>query len=131
MDPTLRAAAARVVGAETTRVLEAHVEALFGSAEYLSSRLAAALGEDGGQKEDDAVRAARVARAAMNGDVDVVRMPLDGLRYLVVEAAAFGAALYKAEKAADAYELIKPRRAGGGGGGGFGGGGRSGFPAME
>jgi hypothetical protein len=100
--------AARIVGAETTHVLEAHVEALFGSAEYLSACLAAALGPDG-ERVSGATRAARVQRAAMNGEVDIVRMPLDGLRYLVVEAAAFGAALYKAEKAAENYELIKPR----------------------
>jgi DUF917 family protein len=92
-------------------VLENHVEALFGSAEHLAARLAAALGpedDSGAGGGGGLTRAARVQRAAMHGDVDVVRMPLDALRYLVVEAAAFGAGLYGAEKTAEAYELIKP-----------------------
>mmetsp|Transcript_1801 Transcript_1801/g.4100 ORF Transcript_1801/g.4100 Transcript_1801/m.4100 type:complete len:751 (-) Transcript_1801:265-2517(-) len=111
MDPQLRATAARVIGVETTSVLENHVEALFGSAEHLAARLAAALGpedDSGAGGGGGLTRAARVQRAAMHGDVDVVRMPLDALRYLVVEAAAFGAGLYGAEKTAEAYELIKP-----------------------
>ena len=61
-----------------------------------------------------------VQRAAMNGDIDIVRMPLDALRYLVVEAAAFGAALRDAEAEADGLELVTRRDAedhvGGGGG---------------
>jgi hypothetical protein len=101
----------KLLSNQTTRVLENHVEALFGSAEHLAARLAAALGpedDSGAGGGGGLTRAARVQRAAMHGDVDVVRMPLDALRYLVVEAAAFGAGLYGAEKTAEAYELIKP-----------------------
>ena len=108
MDPSLRAAAATVAGVETSRVLENHVEALFGSAAYLSSRVIAALDPDG-IFDSDAVRAARVRAGAMSGDVDVTSMPLDALRYLVIEAAAFGAVLHGAEKQTEPYELIRMR----------------------
>eukprot|EP00227_Mantoniella_beaufortii_P016541 CAMPEP_0197578270 /NCGR_PEP_ID=MMETSP1326-20131121/2560_1 /TAXON_ID=1155430 /ORGANISM="Genus nov. species nov., Strain RCC2288" /LENGTH=650 /DNA_ID=CAMNT_0043141439 /DNA_START=192 /DNA_END=2144 /DNA_ORIENTATION=- len=117
MDPQLRAAAARIVGMETTAVLEDHVSALFGPAKYLSARLAAAIsdptmsgagGGGGGGPISARDAAVRVQRAAMNGDVDVVRMPLDALRYLVVEAVALGAALHGAEKVAEDYELLHP-----------------------
>jgi hypothetical protein len=36
-------------------------------------------------------------------------MPADGWRYLVVEAAAFGAGLYAAEKLAERFDLVTTR----------------------
>jgi hypothetical protein len=51
---------------------------------------------------DSAVYASVAARAA----------PLDALRYLVVEAAAFGAGLHAAEKLGERYDLLHASRRG-------------------
>ena len=46
------------------------------------------------------------------GDVsgNAAAAPLDALRYLVVEAAAFGAGLHAAEKLGERYDLLHARR---------------------
>ena len=54
-------------------------------------------------------RAEAVRRAAEAGHVATARMPADGWRYLVVEAAAFGAGLYAAEKLAERFDLVTKR----------------------
>ena len=43
----------------------------------------------------------------LSDKLDVVRMPLDGMRYMVVEAAAFGASLWRAERRCERYELMR------------------------
>ena len=125
MTPALRASSARLAATESVDVLALHVDALFGPADVLSARLAAALDAelsppDARRSRSPDARMRAVQRAAMNGDIDIVRMPLDALRYLVVEAAAFGAALRDAEAEADGFELVTRRDAedhvGGGGG---------------
>ena len=116
MPPRRRAALARVSGAETAAALRAHVDALFGrgnaeSSPALGADVEAAL-EAGGAAGAGASRQQRaeaVRRAAEAGHVATARMPADGWRYLVVEAAAFGAGLYAAEKLAERFDLVTKR----------------------
>ena len=116
MPPRRRAALARVSGAETAAALRAHVDALFGrgnaeSSPALGADVEAAL-EAGGAAGAGASRQQRaeaVRRAAEAGRVATARMPADGWRYLVVEAAAFGAGLYAAEKLAERFDLVTKR----------------------
>ena len=129
MDPTLRASLATIGEDDVAAVLDSHVAALFGDA---SSRASSALrsafdgGADDGESHkadadvvpfdpsmEDVVKFAERFESQLSefGDLsdklDVVRMPLDGMRYMVVEAAAFGASLWRAERRCERYELMR------------------------
>ena len=103
MEPTL-APLATIGQVDVAAVLDSHVTALFhgdvqpapepaASPRRMSSRLTLAF--SGGV-------AGGLSRGLMR-----VPMPLDGMRYMVVEACAFGASLWSAERRCERYELTR------------------------
>jgi hypothetical protein len=130
MDPTLRASLATIGEDDVAAVLDSHVAALFGDASSRHTSALTSAREDGGADDgelhgtdadvvpfdpsmEDVVKFAERFESQLSefGDLsdklDVVRMPLDGMRYMVVEAAAFGASLWRAERRCERYELMR------------------------
>ena len=130
MDPTLRASLATIGEDDVAAVLDSHVAALFGDASSRHTSALRSAREDGGADDgelhgtdadvvpfdpsmEDVVKFAERFESQLSefGDLsdklDVVRMPLDGMRYMVVEAAAFGASLWRAERRCERYELMR------------------------
>ena len=108
MEPTLRASLATIGQVDVAAVLDSHVAALF-HGDVRSGTGAGA----GGEPEADVVSfdprafsgdlAGGLSRGLMPGSL----MPLDGMRYMVVEACAFGASLWSAERRCERYELTR------------------------
>ena len=108
MEPTLRASLATIGQVDVAAVLDSHVSALF----HGDVRSGAGAGA-GGEPEADVVSfdprafsgdlAGGLSRGLMPGSL----MPLDGMRYMVVEACAFGASLWSAERRCERYELTR------------------------
>ena len=108
MEPTLRASLATIGQVDVAAVLDSHVAALF----HGDVRSGAGAGA-GGEPEADVVSfdprafsgdvAGGLPRGLMPGSL----MPLDGMRYMVVEACAFGASLWSAERRCERYELTR------------------------
>ena len=108
MEPTLRASLATIGQVDVAAVLDSHVSALF----HGDARSGAGAGA-GGEPEADVVSfdprafsgdlAGGLSRGLMPGSL----MPLDGMRYMVVEACAFGASLWSAERRCERYELTR------------------------
>ena len=109
MDVGLRASLAQIAGEETRAVLRDHVDALFGTTNR--SRSAASRTADAASAADPERLEHGIAYPSL-GDVsgNAAAAPLDALRYLVVEAAAFGAGLHAAEKLGERYDLLHARR---------------------
>ena len=109
MDVGLRASLAQIAGEETRAVLRDHVDALFGTTGR--SRSAASTTADAASAADPERLEHGIAYPSL-GDVsgNAAAAPLDALRYLVVEAAAFGAGLHAAEKLGERYDLLHARR---------------------
>ena len=105
MDLGLRASLAQIAGKETKAVLHDHVDALFGP----YNRYRSATEKAQGAKSFDEFRGISVYPGSdICGNASVA--PLDALRYLVVEAAAFGAGLHAAEKLGERYDLLHASR---------------------
>ena len=102
MDLGLRASLAQIAGKETKAVLRDHVDALFGT----SNRSRSATEKSRGARFDRGIAAYPGEDVCGNASV----APLDALRYLVVEAAAFGAGLHAAEKLGERYDLLHASR---------------------
>ncbi len=108
MEPTLRASLATIGQLDVAAVLDSHVAALF----HGDVRSGAGAGA-GGEPKADVVSfdprafsgglAGGLSRGLMPGSL----MPLDGMRYMVVEACAFGASLWSAERRCERYELTR------------------------
>ena len=108
MEPTLRASLATIGQVDVAAVIDSHVSALF----HGDVRSGAGAGA-GGEPEADVVSfdprafsgdlAGGLSRGLMPGSL----MPLDGMRYMVVEACAFGASLWSAERRCERYELTR------------------------
>ena len=94
MDVGLRASLAQIAGEETNAVLRDHVDALFGTCNR--SRSATSRWTNPANPPPDSGNASAA--------------PPDALRYLVMEAAAFGAGLHAAEKLGERYDLLHARR---------------------
>ena len=99
MDVGLRASLARISGEETKAVLRDHVDALFGTCNR--SRSAASGWPNAGLGDGSAPPGSGRAPSG-----NAASAPPDALRYLVVEAAAFGAGLHAAEKLGERYDLL-------------------------
>ena len=101
MEPTLRASLATIDQKDVAAVLDSHVAALFGETESTPP-----LGGLGGAGAGGEPSRADVVPfdpfASFRG-----LMPLDGMRYMVVEACAFGASLWSAERRCERYELTR------------------------
>jgi len=110
MDVGLRASLAQIAGEETRAVLRDHVDALFGTTNR--SRSAASRTADAASAADPEHGIEHGIAYPSLGDVsgNAAAAPLDALRYLVVEAAAFGAGLHAAEKLGERYDLLHARR---------------------
>ena len=106
MDLGLRASLAQIAGKETKAVLHDHVDALLGHYNQYRSATEKARGA----KSFDEFRgiAGDYPGSDVCGNASVA--PLDALRYLVVEAAAFGAGLHAAEKLGERYDLLHASR---------------------
>ena len=94
MDVGLRASLAQIAGEETNAVLRDHVDALFGTCNR--SRSATSRWTNPANPPPDSGNASAA--------------PPDALRYLVMEAAAFGAGLHAAEKLGERYDLLHASR---------------------
>ena len=94
MDVGLRASLAQIAGEETNAVLRDHVDALFGTCNR--SRSATSRWMNPANPPPDSGNASAA--------------PPDALRYLVMEAAAFGAGLHAAEKLGERYDLLHASR---------------------
>jgi len=115
MEPTLREQLATIGQADVAAVLDSHVAALFGDtgpSTLDGLRGAGAGGEP--HKEADVVPfdpfafdAGGFAGASGGLTGRSGLMPLDGMRYMVVEACAFGASLWSAERRCERYELTR------------------------
>ena len=103
MEPTLRAQLATIGQADVAAVLDSHVAALFyGDVEAAPRDVrGATAGGDGVEAEVVSFDFAGLAGLSKG------LMPLDGLRYMVVEACAFGASLWSAERRCERYELTR------------------------
>ena len=99
MDVDLRLSLAQISGEETKAVLRDHVDALFGTCNR--SRNAASGWPNAGLGDGSAPPGSGRAPSG-----NAASAPPDALRYLVVEAAAFGAGLHAAEKLGERYDLL-------------------------
>ena len=115
MEPTLRASLATIGQADVAAVLDSHVAALFGDTGPSTLDGLRGAGADGEpHKEADVVPfdpfasfAGGFAGASGGLTGRSGLMPLDGMRYMVVEACAFGASLWSAERRCERYELTR------------------------
>lgn len=110
MDVGLRASLAQIAGEETRAVLRDHVDALFGTTNRSRSSSASRTADAASAADPERLEHG-IAYPSL-GDVsgNAAAAPLDALRYLVVEAAAFGAGLHAAEKLGERYDLLHARR---------------------
>ena len=99
MDVDLRLSLAQISGEETKAVLRDRVDALFGTCNR--SRNAASGWPNAGLGDGSAPPGSGRAPSG-----NAASAPPDALRYLVVEAAAFGAGLHAAEKLGERYDLL-------------------------
>ena len=98
MDSSLRLDLFQIAGKETNVILDDHVDALFGVSRNTRHR-----GESGAASRSQKSQQLLFTHAAA-----VHATPIDALRYLVTEAAAFGSAMHAAEKLGERYDLVRP-----------------------
>jgi len=93
-----------IASVEAQMAMESQVTALFGDLRVLKETLLEAVGMVISNEE----ATEKLQKAIEEQKVESIRITTDDLRRLVLEAVAFGALLYDAEKQADAYYELTP-----------------------
>ncbi|CAJ1336876.1 unnamed protein product [Effrenium voratum] len=93
-----------LASAEAQAVMELQVSGLFGNLRVLKSRLLEAL--EGAENEQEATE--RLQQALAEGKVKSISISYDNLRRLILEAVAFGSALFDAEREVDSFYELTP-----------------------
>ena len=103
MDASLRMSLFQISGKETKTILNDHVDALFGLSNKFRSEKQS--------EETHHVNPNPNPKDAVFMEAAAVHAtPIDALRYLVTEAAAFGAQMHAAEKLGERFDLVRNAR---------------------